>query len=151
MKMRTTISPDLGVEFRRRFSVDLELANHSDLVSAELGIIAPDKVRRLMIRGVVDSRADSLVVPVRVAMQLGLPISRKVNRCYAGQRSKLRNEVKGVHVTLLGRDGVFRAVVEPKQPTVLIGAIVLGYLDLLVDCKKLCLVPRDPKYRIVEI
>ena len=52
---------------------------------------------------------------------------------------------------LLGRDGVFSAIVESKRETALIGAIVLEVLDLLVDCANLRLMPRDPKYVISEI
>jgi hypothetical protein len=37
------------------------------------------------------------------------------------------------------------------RKTALIGAIVLEQLDLLVDCTHQRLVPRDPRYQIVEI
>jgi len=49
------------------------------------------------------------------------------------------------------RHGTFTAIVEPKRETALIGAIVLEDLDLLVDCQKQRVVPRDPRGAVYEI
>ena len=65
--------------------------------------------------------------------------------------AQARRLVKGVFAQLLGRDGIFTAVVEPKRDTALIGAIVLEDLDFLVDCKNSRLVPRDPSGPLTEI
>jgi hypothetical protein len=51
---------------------------------------------------------------------------------------------------LQGRDSIFKAAVEPKRDTALIGAIVLEDLDFLVDCEKQRLVPRDPRFIVSE-
>ncbi len=134
-----------------RFSVEFEVANDRDVVKAEEGTLSPDKVRRLIIRGVVDSGASRLVLPQAVVTQLGLPVMGKVKVRYADGRRALRRAAGRVHVKLLGRDGVFSAVVEPKRDTALIGAIVLEDLDLLVDCGKQRLTPRDPDYVVSEI
>jgi hypothetical protein len=56
-----------------------------------------------------------------------------------------------VFVRLLGREGTFTAIIEPKRATALIGAIVLDDLDLLVDCTAQKVVPRDPSGPIYEI
>jgi hypothetical protein len=58
--------------------------------------------------------------------------------------------VHGVY-ELLGHDGVFTAVVEPKRKTALIGAIVLEDLVFLVDRTLQQLVPRDPRFIVSEI
>jgi predicted aspartyl protease len=50
-----------------RFSVDVELANNEDLMLARLGHISADQVRRVKIRGVVDTGATRLVIPASVA------------------------------------------------------------------------------------
>jgi hypothetical protein len=63
----------------------------------------------------------------------------------------VRDAVKGVYVKLLGRDGVFTAVVEPKRRSALIGAIVLEDLDFVVDCTSQKLVPRDPRFVVSEL
>lgn len=135
-----------------RFAVDVEIVNNQDLGVAQRGHLELDKVRRKTIRGVVDSGAARLVLPQAVVKELGLPIkTKKVKVRYADGRKALRSEVDEVRLYLLGRDGVFSAVVEPKRATALIGAIVLEDLDFLVDCTKLCLVPRDPDYVVSEI
>jgi predicted aspartyl protease len=134
-----------------RFTVDFEVANHGDMVKARDGLLAPDKVRRLSISGVVDSGATRLVLPAKVVKQLGLPVKGKVKVRYANNQTATRDAVKEVYVELLGRDGVFTAVVEPKRKTALIGAIVLEDLDFVVDCIEQKLVPRDPRYVVSEI
>jgi predicted aspartyl protease len=134
-----------------RFSVEIEVANNDDLVSAKRGHLDPDQVRRTTIRGVVDCGATRLVLPGRVAKQLGLEVKRKVRVKYANGQRALRPEVAGVHLTLQGRDDVFSAVVEPKRDSAFIGALVLEDLDFLIDCTKMCLYPRDPHHIVNEI
>jgi hypothetical protein len=58
--------------------------------------------------------------------------------------------VSNVWLQLLGRDGVFSAVVEPDRPDALIGAIVLEELDLLVDCTTQTLRPRESDSILTE-
>jgi len=59
--------------------------------------------------------------------------------------------VSNVWLELLGRHGVFSAVVEPERSDALIGAIVLEELDLLVDCTTQSLYPREPDSILTEI
>ncbi len=135
-----------------RFSVDVELVNYNDVAKADMGLLDPGKVRRKTIRGVVDSGAAKMVIPQSVAKELGLPARRsKVKVRYADGRGGTRSEVGQLQVCLLGREDVFSAIVEPKRESALIGAIVLEDLDLLVDCNKQRLVPRDPHHVISEI
>src|SRR5258708_40299506 len=61
-----------------RFSVEFEIANHVDIIDLQRGLLTRDKVRRLTIRAVVDSGATKLVLPGKVAKQLGLPSLGKV-------------------------------------------------------------------------
>lgn len=134
-----------------RFSVEIRLANFSDVAHAESGALAADQVRQATIRGVIDSGASRLVLPAAIVKQLGLKPRRKVRVKYADGRSRLRDEVDGVQLAMQGRAGVFKAVVEPKRETALVGAIVLEDLDFLVDCERQRLVPRDPKYVVGEL
>jgi hypothetical protein len=62
----------------------------------------------------------------------------------------MRPVVQGVHVALQGRHSIFKATLEPRRDTALIGVIVLEDLDFLVDCEKKLLVPRDPKFILSE-
>lgn len=134
-----------------RFSVEIEVVNYADLIREQDGHLAPEKVRRETIRGVVDSGATKLVLPEAVIKRLGLPLGAKVNVRYADGRRAQRRQAKGVYVKLLERDGTFTAISEPKRETALIGAIVLEDLDLLVDCSTQKVVPRDPRGAIYEI
>jgi predicted aspartyl protease len=134
-----------------RFSVELEVANNDDLALVRRGLLQPEKVRRQKIEGVVDSGAAKLVLPLAVVDQLGLPPGNTIKVRYADGRGGQRRQAQGAFVELLGRQGTFTAVVEPKRQTALIGAIVLEDLDLLVDCTNQRLVPRDPRGPIYEI
>jgi predicted aspartyl protease len=133
-----------------RFSVEVELANHEDLFRAKAGLILPEQVRRVRVRGVVDSGATRLVIPANIAQQLGLESAGSAKVRYADGRTAERTIVKDVHLAYAGRESVFNAIVEPGRESVLIGAIVLEDLDFLVDCGAQRLVPRDPKQIISE-
>jgi predicted aspartyl protease len=143
--MTTTTESKMG-----RFSVDVELANDADLVRAGAALISADQVRRLTVRGVVNSGATRLVIPESVAKQLGLEMSGSVGVRYADGRVANRSIANRIHLTYGGRDSVFNAIVEPDRESALIGAIVLEDLDFVVDCTGQRLVPRDPNQIISE-
>lgn len=134
-----------------RIVVDVDLANNFDVRKSEEGSLPETKVRRMRLSGVVDSGASFLVVPEKVAKQLGVPTAGKATVRYADRRRASRDVVEDVRVELLGRHGTFKAIVEPRRKDVLIGAIVLEDLDLLVDCRTQTLRPRDPNQIVAEI
>jgi predicted aspartyl protease len=134
-----------------RFSVEFEVANNDELAAARLGLLREDQVRRATIQGVVDSGATRLVLPEAVVKRLGLALGRSITVRYADGRRAKRKGAEGVYLKLLGRHSTFRAIVEPKRKTALIGAIVLEDLDLLVDCIAQRLVPRDPRGETCDI
>ncbi len=134
-----------------RFTTQFEVANNDDVTDVRRGILDPSKVRRQVLSGVVDSGATRLVLPAKTVKQLGLPVERKVKVRYADDRTADRDAAENVYVQLLGRHGVFTAIVEPRRRTALIGAIVLEDLDFIVDCTSQRLVPRDPRFIVSEI
>ena len=134
-----------------RFSVDVELANYDDMARARAGDIPADSVRRMTLRGVVDTGATRLVIPESVVRALGLLESGNITVRYADGRTRQRRMAEAVHLTYAGRGSVFNAVVEPDRESGLIGAIVLEDLDLVADCTRQELVPRDPDHIISEI
>jgi predicted aspartyl protease len=141
-----------GVKGVGRFAVDFEVANFDDIALARRGHLRADQIRRKTIRGWVDPGAAMLVLPKWLANELGLTLTDSVvNVRYADGRRARRREAEAVSVTLLGRHGIFSAVVEPKRDSALIGAMVLEGLDLLVDCRRQRLIPRDPSGPIYEI
>jgi predicted aspartyl protease len=134
-----------------RFAVQLEVANNDDLVLAREGFLEPSKVRRFTISGTVDSGASELVLPSSTVKKLGLAITGTIKVAGVDRRTATRGLAEVVYVEILNRHGTFKAIVEPRRRSALIGAIVLESLDLLVDCKNGRLVPRDPKTMTSEI
>jgi predicted aspartyl protease len=143
--MRTSGENGLG-----RFFVEVELANNDDMAAARRGIVDDDKVRRVKIQALVDSGASRLVLPQATVKKLGLESTGKVKVRYANGKTAHRPLVEGVYLELLGRHSVFNATVEPRRTTALVGAIVLEDLDLLIDCAKGNLYPRDPNFVVSE-
>jgi hypothetical protein len=134
-----------------RFSVELELTNNEDLIGAKSGAISPEQVRRERIRGVVDSGATRLVIPEALAKRLGLEIKGVATVRYADGHTADRGIARNLHLKFGDRDSVFNAIVEPNRESALIGAIVMEDLDLIIDCTRQMLVPRDPKQIVSEV
>ncbi len=141
----------IGAKKVGRVNIDFEITNYEDIIRAKDGTLAPDKVRRQTISGIVDPGAAMLVLPPAVVQELGLPPGQKTIVRYADGRRAQRPQADGAYVEILGRHGTFTAVVEPKRTTALVGAIVLEALDLLVDNRRGRLIPRDPKGTVYEI
>ena len=134
-----------------RFSVPFVVANNRDVVQLAPAVPVPQGVKHLVLSGVVDSGAARLVLPQRAAEELGLQGHGDTTVRYADGRRERRPVVSNVWLQLLGRDGVFSAVVEPDRSDALIGAIVLEELDLLVDCTSGTLRPRESDSILTEI
>jgi predicted aspartyl protease len=136
-----------------RFSVEFVVANNRDVVNLGVGDRAlwRDHVKHVVLSGIVDSGAARLVLPERVVDQLELQREGQTTVRYADQRREKRPLVSNVWLELLGRHGVFSAVVEPERNDALIGAFVLEELDLLVDCATQSLYPREPDSILTEI
>ncbi len=143
--------PTREVKSVGRISVEIEVANYEDLALVRRGLLTDHEVRRQKLQGIADSGAAKLVLPQAVVKQLGLRMGDKIQVRYADGRLGQRREAEGAYVELLGRHGTFTAIVEPKRTSALVGAIVLEDLDLLVDCQRQRVVPRDPHGAIYEI
>ena len=115
-----------------RLSVEFKLANSVDVADARRGLLPPEQVRQVKIRGVLDTGATRLVIPDSVAEQLGAREVSETRVRYADNHTVTRKLVDDVQVELLGRQGTFRAAVEPDRDSALIGAIVLEYLDFVL-------------------
>ena len=130
-----------------RVSVTFELSNYRDVLLVRHGLLAPDRIRRVTVEGVVNAKAMHMVLPKSVVDQLGLPVS-KLPALHMGRKCDMVNDA---FVQLLGRSGVHNAIVDPNRTQALLGAIVMADLDLIVDCGKNELVPRDPNGIISEV
>ena len=134
-----------------RVIVDFVIANNRDVVAILPRDDVLDHVRHVTLSGVVDCGAAKLVLPQNVVDELGLLPDGETTVRLADNRRVRRNVVSNVWLELLGRHGVFSAVVEPNREDALIGAIVLEELDLLVDCGIQSLYPREPGSTLTEI
>ena len=140
-----------GVAQMGRVTVEVPISNYYDLQLARRGQLSFDKVRRTTISGIVDSGAARLVLPPQVVQELGLPEDGETGVRYADQRTARRPIVRDVYLELCGRGSVFSAIVEPDRKDALIGEIVLEELDLIIDCTRGEVRPRDPDRIISEI
>ena len=140
-----------GIASMGRVTVEFPIANYWDVLRAKEGQLSPAEIRRTTISGIVDSGAARLVLPPWVVQDLGLPEDGETGVRYADQRSARRMIVRNVWLELCGRGSVFTAIVEPDRQDALIGAIVLEELDLIVDCTRNEVRPRDPDRIISEI
>lgn len=147
----STIPKPGGTPSMGRFSVELQISNHEDVVASRHRSLPKEKIRRAVVKGVVDSGATRLVLPKAVVKQLGLPKGDPINVRFADGRRARKQTVTDAQVEIQGRTGTFSAVVEPGRTDALIGAIVLEELDLVVDCTTQKLVPRDPRGILAEL
>jgi len=129
----------------------VELANERDVVLAQAGHIPDEDVRRLVLEAWVDTGASRLVLPQWAVDQLGVPVVGKTKATLADQSEIQRDVVRYVWLKLLGREGVFTAIVEPNRQDGLLGAIVLEDLDMIPDCVTGTCYPRDPKQIITVL
>jgi predicted aspartyl protease len=140
-----------GVAEMGRVTAEIELTNYQDAILAENGVLAPEKVRRGKISGIVDTGAARLVLPKTIADELGFVVDGETSVRYADQRTAKRTIVRDIRLELCHRHGVFNAIVEPDRKDALIGAIVMEDLDLIVDCTRNEIRPRDPDKIITEV
>ena len=73
------------------------------------------------------------MLPKAVTDALGVPVVGEANVRFADGRRAIRPVVDRVWLRMNGRDGVFKAIVEPDRDDALIGAIVLEALDMVAD------------------
>jgi clan AA aspartic protease len=119
--------------------VQVRLTSLRDAEDAEDGQLDPSVVRTVTATGMVDTGAVRSVLPPHVAQRLGLKTRRQQVVEYADGRKEAVGVVRGVIFEIMGREAEEEAYVLGDE--VLIGQTVLEVMDLLVDCKRHCLVP----------
>jgi len=115
------------------------LRNAREVVRARLGHLASEQVHSYTVEALVDTGATRLTIPAFVADQLGVIRLGHTDAEYADGRVEEVETTEGVLVEMLGRTVIRDAMVFDTQ--VLIGVTVLEDLDLLVDCKRQCVIP----------
>lgn len=115
---------------------DLELINGDDLALVRRGYIKEDQVRRMIVKALVDSGAETLAINENIKSQLGLTqIDTRSAQLADGTVTKL--EVVGpVDVRFANRSTTTRALVLPGDTEPLLGAILMEDMDVLIDPKQ---------------
>lgn len=128
----------------RLITQTIELANYRDVVAARQGLMEVNTIRRVGLEAIIDPGCHRLFLPRSIAARLGL-VETELMRVAIGAGSYcLRPVVADVGLELLGRRGVFKAIIERDRRTAALGDIVLSELDLFVDNNRI-------HRRIVEI
>ena len=114
----------------------IELVNRKDMFLAEAGVIAPEEIRRVIVKdAVVDTGATRLSLPEPLIEQLGLT---PVGRARARTTNGIVNRIiySEVRFTVLERAGTLEVTELPANVPVLVGHMVLEMLDLCVDIRE---------------
>lgn len=131
--------------------VTVGLENAGDRVAYEQGARAEADIRQTEVKGVVDTGAIALALPQNIAERLGLVTRGTAVVTYADDRKDERPVVGPVTVRVVGRQMNTDAIVVPPFADVLVGQIVLEFLDLIADCRRRTLEPRMPDYPLLDM
>ena len=114
----------------------IELVNREDQLLAKAGVIAPGEIRQVIVEdAVVDTGATGLSLPEPLIVQLGLtPVRSRRARTTNGIVT--RTVYSEVRYTVLERDGTIEVANLPADLPVLVGHMILEYLDLCLDIKR---------------
>ena len=126
------------------------MENAGDRVAYEQGVREESRIRRTEVKGIVDTGAVALALPQNIAERLGLVTRRTAVVTYADDRKDERPVVGPVTVRVAGREMNTDAIVVPPFADVLVGQIVLEFLDLIADCRR-TLEPRMPDYPLLDM
>ena len=119
-----------------KHTTKIELANREDQFLVRAGIIKPEDIRRVTVEdAVVDTGATGLSLPKALIEQLGLiPVRSRMAQTTNGIVT--RTVYSEVRYTVLEREGTMEVADLPAELPVLVGHMVLEYLDLCLDIRK---------------
>lgn len=130
-------------------NIAVKLTNTVDEALANRKELAKSKIRRLVEVGIVDTGAIALILPERIADQLGLQRVDRQIAVYANGASEEVDITEPVTVEIMGRKTVEEAMVLGDD--ILIGQTVLEKTDFMVDCRERRLLPRHPEGAVFKV
>ncbi len=122
--------------------VDVLLVNEGDLLLSKMGRMQKSDVRSLKINALVDTGAVMVLLPQDVVETLGLG---KVERAIVvlANEEKIEMDVMGpIALTIANRRMTTDCLMGSPRCEPLIGQLVMGRLDLVIDPLKRTLTPR---------
>ncbi len=132
-----------------KVSVTLENTTDRELVAR--GFLSEADVRSFSTKVVVDTGAVLLVLPQDEVEALGLREIRKAIVKYVDERTEERSVAGPVTVRVDGRAATVDCIVGPPNSEPLLGQVVLGVTDMLVDPLQQKLVPRPESPFLPEL
>ncbi|KAM3103526.1 retroviral-like aspartic protease family protein [Phormidesmis sp. 146-12] len=146
MVKSTDKSTDMGA-----VHTQVTLTNAVDQGMVDRGVLAPRHLGQYRGRALVDTGAVMLVIPQKVAEQLGLRIRGQQLARFANGSEELVGVTESIIVECEGRKTADEALVVGDE--ILIGQVILEKLDLLPDCKNQRLIPNpaNPDYPVAII
>ena len=130
---------------------NVTLENAGDREHFRRGDRAEADIRRSTVDGIVDTRAVTLVLPQNVVERLGLQTQGTAFVTYADERREERPLADPVVVQIGNRSMTMDCIVGPPLSEVLIGQVVLEWLDLIADCTNRTLTPRYEDYPLLKL
>jgi len=121
--------------------VQVKLRNLIDEALADAGQLDPERVRMVTADAMIDTGAVRSVLPAHVVERLGLKPRRQQVVEYADGRKESVGMANGIIFNIMDREAEDDAYVLGDE--VLIGQTVLEKMDLRVDCRQHCLVPKQ--------
>ncbi len=115
---------------------DLELIRADDLALVRGGYLAPEQVRSITVRALVDSGAYQLCINENVRRQLDLPFVERITAELANGTQVELEVVGPVEIRFKTRRTVCNAAVLPGDTEVLLGSIPMEDMDLALYPKE---------------
>ena len=114
---------------------NITLKNTLDVLNSRRGIINDSDVRKINVRAMVDTGAETLVISEAMRLELGLEAEGKRQLSLANEAFETCIITEPIMVYWKNRSSVTRALVLPGLTEVLLGAIPLEEMNLVVDPK----------------
>lgn len=120
-------------------TVEIELENALDRHDFNKGFILKEEIRALKRQALVDTGAVMIMLPQDLVEELGLETTRTV---IANEQKEERNVAGILNLKIGKRSMNTDCIVGPPNSEPLIGQIVMGKLDLIVNCNRKTFSPR---------
>jgi predicted aspartyl protease len=129
----------------REILLDIKLINITDIENASQGIIKPEQIRSIEVKGLLDTGSHLLVIPNWIVEKLGLRKIKEISVQYADGRVDRLPVYSAVRVEINKRDTVVEPVVG-NSDKVLIPNFIIETMDFIIDPVEGKLKPRHPEF-----
>ena len=129
----------------REILLDIKLINITDIENASQGIIKPEQIRSIEVKGLLDTGSHLLVIPNWIVEKLGLRKIKEISVQYADGRVDRLPVYSAVRVDINKRDTVVEPVVS-NSDKVLIPNRIIETMDFIIDPVEGKLKPRHPEF-----